>query len=34
MEPWFRPHYTRIAARKLLFFHGRRKKRGGEARVR
>lgn len=34
MEPWFLPHYTRITARKLLFFHGKRKCRGGEMRVR
>jgi len=34
MEPWFLPHYTRITARKLLFFHGKRRKRDGELRVR
>jgi phosphoenolpyruvate carboxylase len=34
MEPSFLPHYTRIAARKLLFFHGRRGARGAETRVR
>lgn len=34
MEQWFMPHYTRIAARKLLFFHGKRRARGGELRIR
>lgn len=34
MEPWFLPHYTRITARKLLFFHGRRRARGGEVSIR
>jgi hypothetical protein len=24
MDPAFLPHYVRIAARKLLFFHGKR----------
>ncbi|KAI8477014.1 MAG: hypothetical protein J3K34DRAFT_498330 [Monoraphidium minutum] len=34
MEPSFLPHYTRIAARKLLFFHGRQRAKRGRMSVR